>query len=96
MPVRYKHTVDEITKKGLLDALKVEKKKRSRGKKLGLTSKEVSSPQFYSPAKIQAAREFQAAKEEKAQAEKATRDAKKAASAAQKQKEKAEKAERSL
>ncbi len=90
------HAIDDITKKGLYKALQVEKKKRLCRKKLGLTSKEVSGPQFYSLAKIQAVREFQAAKEEKAQAEKATKDAKKAASAAQKQKKEAEKAERSL
>ena len=48
----------------LTEALKNEKKKRRRGKRLTLLGQEDSGPQFYSPIKVQAAREFQTVKEE--------------------------------
>ena len=50
--------------KGLQEALKMEKKKRRKGKKLNLLGQEDSRPQFFSPLKVQTAREFQALKEE--------------------------------
>ena len=42
----------------------MEKKKRRRGKKLNLLGQEDSRLQFFSPLKVQTAREFQALKEE--------------------------------
>ncbi|KAI9651876.1 MAG: hypothetical protein M1829_002120, partial [Trizodia sp. TS-e1964] len=45
--------------------LKNEKKKRKRGKKLNLLGEEESGPQFFSPGRIAAARDFQAEKNQK-------------------------------
>ena len=50
--------------KGLCNTLQDEKKRRKRGKRLNLLGEEDSGPQFFSPRRVQAAREFQAAKEE--------------------------------
>ena len=50
--------------KGLLKALKQEKKRRKRGKRLNLLGEDESGPQFFSPSRVQAAREYQAIKEE--------------------------------
>ena len=50
--------------KGLLEALKQEKKRRKRGKRLNLLGEEDSGAQFFSPTRIQSAREYQAIKEE--------------------------------
>ena len=49
---------------GLLEALKQEKKRRKRGKRLNLLGEEDSGAQFFSPTRIQAAREYQVIKEE--------------------------------
>jgi hypothetical protein len=49
----------------------MEKKKRQHGKHLHLDGTDGSGPQFYNPSKIQAAREFQAAKAAQEDAEKA-------------------------
>ena len=58
------HSIDQHVIKGLLIALQQEKKRRRRGKRLNLVGEEESRPQFFSPRRIQTAREFQAAKEE--------------------------------
>ena len=58
---------DSINKhviKGLCNTLQDEKKRGKRGKRLNLVVEEDSGPQFFSPRRVQAAREFQAAKEE--------------------------------
>jgi colicin import membrane protein len=62
-------------------ALKIEKKKRTRGKRLGLIGKEVVGAQLYGVKEIEEARQFQAAQE-----------AKKEAIQAEKEKEKVDKA----
>ena len=50
--------------KGLLKALKQEKKRRKRGKRLNLLGEDDSGAQFFSPIRVQAAREYQAIKAE--------------------------------
>ncbi|MCJ1484070.1 hypothetical protein MMC06_004238 [Schaereria dolodes] len=47
-----------------MEALQQEKKRRKQGKRLNLMGVKDSGPQFYSPAKVQAAQDFQAGKEE--------------------------------
>jgi hypothetical protein len=49
--------------KGLLQALQIEKKKRQRSKRLGLTGKEMSGPQFFGVDEILTAKAFQEGKE---------------------------------
>ena len=49
---------------GLTNSLKNEKKKRRRGKRLNLLGQEESGAQLFSPERVQAARDYQATKEE--------------------------------
>ena len=53
------HSIDIHTIKGLTQTLKIEKKRRQRGKRLNLLGENDSGPQFFSPGRIQAAREYQ-------------------------------------
>ena len=57
------HSVDQHIIKGLTVSLRNEKKKRQRGKRLNLLGEEDSGPQFFSPQRVQAARQFQATKD---------------------------------
>ena len=50
--------------RGLEQALKNEKKKRQQGKRLNLIGKEDAGAQFFGSQEIQAARDYQAIKEE--------------------------------
>jgi hypothetical protein len=50
--------------KGLITALQDKKKRRKRGKRLNLIEEENSGPQFFSPEKIQTARDCQATKQQ--------------------------------
>ena len=59
------HSIDEHIRKGLVEALRHEKKKRQRGKRLNLLGEEDSGPQFFSPARVQAAKDWQAVKDAK-------------------------------
>lgn len=54
----------QFENKGLLEALKVEKKKRARGKRLNLVGEEDNGPQLFSPSRVKAARDFISAKEQ--------------------------------
>ncbi len=81
---------------GLTGALKLEKKKRRRGKALNLVGEQDSGPQFYSPGRITRAREFQGEKQAAEQADRARIDANKAQALANKVRNEAEKAERAL
>ena len=54
------HSIDQHVVKGLITALKDEKKKRRRGKRLNLVGDEDIGPQFFSPARVEAARAWQA------------------------------------
>jgi hypothetical protein len=64
--------------KGLTGALKLEKKKRQRGKALNLVGEEDTGPQFYSPSRIARAQEFRDEKQATEQADRARIDANKA------------------
>lgn len=57
------HSINQHTLHGMIEAFKLEKKKRRRGKRLNLTRDEDSGPQFFSPARVEAARTWQASKD---------------------------------
>lgn len=57
------HSVDDHMVKGLAEALKNEKKKRQRGQRLNLLGEDDSGPQFFSPGRVQRARDYQDQKE---------------------------------
>jgi DDE superfamily endonuclease len=90
------HAVDEHTKRGLIETVKEEKKKRQRGKKLNLLGEEDYSAQFFSPTTIKRAKDIQAAKVAEAEAEKARIASNKITNAAKKARSDAEKAEKAL
>ena len=46
------HAIDEHTKRGLIETVKEEKKKRQRGKKLNVLGNEDHGLQFFSPTTI--------------------------------------------
>ena len=52
-------SIDQYIITGLTEALRNEKKRRQRGKRLNLLGENDSGPQFFSPGRIQAAREYQ-------------------------------------
>jgi hypothetical protein len=85
---------DAAEKKQLFAAIAIEKKKRSRSKRLNLVGEEDSGPQFFSPGRIQAAREFQALKEDEREAEKAEKALKKAEAEVLRQQKELEKVDR--
>jgi hypothetical protein len=51
------HAVDEHTKRGLIETVKEEKKKRQRGKKLNVLGEEDYGAQFFSPTTIKRAQD---------------------------------------
>ena len=57
------HSIDQYVLRGLTNALKAEKKRRIRGKRLNLIGQEDIGPQFFSLARIEAARAYQALKD---------------------------------
>jgi hypothetical protein len=79
---------------GLTESLKLERKKRQRGKKLNLLGESDVGPQFFSPTRIQADREFQAAKIDAEHIRKQAIADKKAASIVLKEQRTADKAAR--
>ena len=82
------YSISQHVIKGLIEAFQQEKKRRNRGKRLNLLGEEDSGPQFFSPSRVQAAREHQAVKEEDELAKKqAIEDRKAQAVAKKKQKE---------
>ena len=88
------HSIDQHTLKGLVNALKDEKKKRRRGKRLNLVGDEDVGPQFFSPARVEAARTWQALKDaEEVQRQQGIQDKKATAAMkkAQKEEEKVQK-----
>ena len=90
------HSCNQHVIRGLEQALKNEKKKRQRGKRLNLIGKEDAGAQFFGPQEIQAARDYQATKEEEEaqqQQDIINRKALTAANKQQKEKEKLQKAE---
>ena len=58
------HALDQYVINRLLEAFKYERKRRRWGKRLNLLREKDSKPQFFSPAKVQTTRDFQALKEE--------------------------------
>jgi hypothetical protein len=89
------HSIATHVIRGLEQAIKLEKRKRRKGKKLNLLGEEASGPQFFSPSRVQAARDHQATKEAEKQQEldaKAEKKAKAEANKLQKEKEKAQRA----
>lgn len=53
----------EFENKGLIEALKVERQKRNRGKRLNLLGEEDNGPRLFSPSRVRAARDFASQKE---------------------------------
>jgi hypothetical protein len=90
------HSVDEHVKKGLIETVAMEKKRRKRGKKLNILGKEDHGPQFFSPTTLVAARERQEELEAKEEEEKARKASKKITAAENKARKEAEKEERAL
>jgi len=90
------HAVDEHVKKGLIETVIGEKKRRQRGRKLNILGEEDHGPQFFSPSTLICARERRAELDAKEAAEKARKATKKLESAANKARKDAEKAERAL
>ena len=88
------HSIDVHIQNGFVDALKQEKKRRRRGKRLDLVGEDGGGPQLFSPSRVQAARDYQASKEaEEAERQQGIKD-KKAAAAAKKEQKKKEKNEK--
>lgn len=89
------HSIATHVIRGLEEAIKIEKRKRRKGKRLNLLGEGGSGPQFFSPGRVQAARDHQATKEADKQLEldiKAEKKAKAEAARLQKQKEKTQRA----
>ena len=84
------HSIDQHIIKGLTEALRNEKKRKERGKKLNLLGEEGSGPQFFSSGKVQVARNRLEVKEtEKVQKQQDLEEKKALAAAAKKHKEEA-------
>jgi hypothetical protein len=78
------HSIDSHTIAGLIDALKQEKKKRSRSKRLNLCREAAFRAQFYSPCTVQQAKAYSNQKEAEEQLGKDRIAAKKITAAANK------------
>lgn len=59
------HLIDQHIIQRLTEALKQEKKRRKRGARLNLMREHEAGSQFFSPIKVQTARNFQVSKEQK-------------------------------
>jgi hypothetical protein len=88
------HEIDQFMVKGLCNALKDEKKRRKRGKRLNILGKEDPGAQFFSPGQVQAGRDWQAQKEEEEAQKQRDLKGKRAAIAAQKLQKEEEKLQR--
>src|SRR5450432_245374 len=77
--------------KGLQQTIQIEKSKRKKGKRLNLVREEDSRPQFFTPARVKAALEYQAEKEDQEEAEKQVRIENKARKALEKEEKEARK-----
>ena len=58
------HSIDEHINKGLSQALRDKKNRRTKGKRLNLLGEEDAEPQLFSPSRIQAAKERQQVQKE--------------------------------
>jgi hypothetical protein len=81
---------------GLSEALRLERKRRKRGRQLNLLGKDDHGPQFWSPTQVRAARTFQAQKDVDEQANRERIADNKAKAVANKAQKEALKAERAL
>jgi hypothetical protein len=90
------HSIDVHTIQGLITALKNEKKKRKRGKRLNLVREEDNGPQFFSLPRVFCALDYADRKEAKEQAKRERIKAKKIAVAAKKVHKAQEKADRAI
>jgi hypothetical protein len=90
------HSIDKHTITGLITALKHEKTKRRRGKRLNLVGEEDNGPQFYGPSEVLRAKSYASEKEAQEQAERDRIEAGKVTAAANKVRKEQEKAERAL
>jgi hypothetical protein len=90
------HSIDQHVVRGLVTALKDEKKRRKRGKHLNLLGEEDSGPQLFSPARIQAARDYQAIKEQEERQRQQDIIDRKALAATRRQQKEDEKAQRAI
>jgi hypothetical protein len=90
------HSIDQHTITGLMGALKEEKKKRSRGKRLNLVGEEDSGPQFYSPSRVHRAKTFADERKAEEQVEQDRIATKKATAIANRLRKEEEKAARAL
>jgi len=84
-------SVDQHIIRNLRYALKTEKTKRKKNKRLNLVGEESNGPQFFSPARINAAINYQAEKEGQEEAEKQARIENKARKAKEKEEKEAQK-----
>jgi len=89
-------SLDQLTKDGLIEALKTEKKCHNRGKRRNVLGKEHNTALLFSSVNVRRAQGIAAKKEEKEKQERARIDGNKAATALKKQKTEAEKAEKAL
>ena len=89
-------SIDQHIINGLHAALKMERQKRKKGKKLNLVGEDDIGPQFYSPDRVRRALAFQDEKEANEQADRDRITNKKAQSAANKVQKEADKAARAL
>ena len=62
-----RHSVDQHVIRGLVSSLQEVKRRKKRGKRLNLIGEEDSGPQFFSPGRVQAAKDNQTKKEEEEQ-----------------------------
>jgi hypothetical protein len=90
------HSIDRHEIKGLVIAIKLEKKKRRRGAKLNLVGEEKQEAEFYSPSRVQQALELYAAKEANEQLRKEGIAQRKATAIATREKKAADKAAQAL
>jgi hypothetical protein len=80
-------SIDEHVKKGFIEALKGEKKKRGRGKRMNLCGEEACGAMIYTPTKIAQARVYQKEKEEEERLKRVAKEEEKALNEARKQEE---------
>jgi len=90
------HSIDQHIYRELENAFKIEKRNRRKGKKLNLLGEEACGAQFFSPGRVQAARERHATKEADKQLELDEKAEKKASALSAKLQKEAEKAKRAI
>ena len=88
------HSIDQHVIEGLQMAIREEKRRRARGKRLNLVGEKEAGPQFWSPSKVQAARDYQASKEKEEKQRKQEIVDRKALAAAKKTQKEQEKVKR--